>query len=118
MPLEDVTVHVSLLGGGFGRKSNWDFMVEAALVSQKHNGAPILLQWTREDDIQHAFYHTVSVERIEAAIDDKGKVTGWRHRTVAPSIISTFKADDGYSVPDRVRHGLREHAVRHSECAL
>jgi isoquinoline 1-oxidoreductase beta subunit len=104
MPLEDVTVHVSLLGGGFGRKSNWDFMVEAALVSQKHNGTPILLQWTREDDIQHAFYHTVSVERIEAAIDDKGKVTGWRHRTVAPSIISTFKKDDGYSFP--IEYGM------------
>ena len=68
--------------------------------------------------MRHAFYHTVSVERIEAAIDDKGKVTGWRHRTVAPSIVSTFKEDDGYSVPDRIRHGLRQHAVRYSKRAL
>ena len=104
LPIEDVTVHVTLLGGGFGRKSKWDYMIEAALVSQKLGGAPVLLQWTREDDIRHAFYHTVSVERIDAAIDDKGKVTGWRHRTVAPSIISTFKEDDGYSFP--IEYGM------------
>jgi isoquinoline 1-oxidoreductase beta subunit len=96
LSIEDVTVHVTLLGGGFGRKSKWDFMIEAALVSQKLGGTPVLLQWTREDDIQHSFYHTTSVERIEVAIDDKGKVTGWRHRTVAPSIISTFAPDSGY----------------------
>ena len=96
MPIENVTVHVTLLGGGFGRKSKWDFMLEAALLSQKLGGTPVLLQWTREDDMRHSFYHTTSVERIEMAIDEAGKVTGWRHRTVAPSIISTFKEDDGY----------------------
>ncbi len=103
-PIEDVTVHVTLLGGGFGRKSKWDYMVEAAVVSQKLGGAPVLMQWTREDDIRHGFYHTVSVERIEAAIDEDGKVTGWRHRTVAPSIISTFKEDTGYSFP--IEYGM------------
>ena len=103
-PIEDVTVHVTLLGGGFGRKSKWDYMVEAAVVSQKLGGAPVLMQWTREDDIRHGFYHTVSVERIEAAIDGDGKVTGWRHRTVAPSIISTFKEDTGYSFP--IEYGM------------
>lgn len=106
LPIENVTVHVTLLGGGFGRKSKWDFMVEAALLSQKAGGAPVLLQWTREDDTRHGFYHTVSLERIEAAIDDKGKVTGWRHRSVAPSIISTFKEDDGHSFPIEDGMGL------------
>jgi isoquinoline 1-oxidoreductase beta subunit len=104
MPIENVTVHVTLLGGGFGRKSKWDFMIEAALVSQKLGGTPVLLQWTREDDTRHSFYHTTSVERIEMAIDDAGKVTGWRHRTVAPSIISTFKEDDGYQFP--IEYGM------------
>jgi isoquinoline 1-oxidoreductase beta subunit len=104
MPIENVTVHVSLLGGGFGRKSKWDFMLEAALLSQKLGGTPVLVQWTREDDIQHSFYHTTSVERIEVAVDDKGKVAGWRHRTVAPSIVSTFKADDGYQFP--IEYGM------------
>ncbi len=96
LPIENVTVHVTLLGGGFGRKSKWDFMVEAALISRKIGGAPVLLQWTREDDMHHSFYHTVSVERIEMAFDDAGKVTGFRHRTVAPSIVSTFAPDSGY----------------------
>jgi isoquinoline 1-oxidoreductase beta subunit len=96
MPIENVIVHVTLLGGGFGRKSKWDFMIEAALISQKLGGAPVLLQWTREDDMRHGFYHTVSVERIDMAFDDKGKVSGWRHRTVAPSIVSTFAPDSGY----------------------
>lgn len=95
IPIENVTVHVTLLGGGFGRKSKWDFMLEAVLVS-KLIGAPVLLQWTREDDMHHGFYHTVSVERIEMAIDEAGKVAGFRHRTVAPSIVSTFAPDSGY----------------------
>ncbi|MBS0233254.1 MAG: xanthine dehydrogenase family protein molybdopterin-binding subunit [Proteobacteria bacterium] len=104
IPVENVTVHVTLLGGGFGRKSKWDFMLEAALLSQKLGGTPVLLQWTREDDIQHSFYHTTSVERIEVAVDDQNKVTGWRHRTVSPSIVSTFKKDDGYQFP--IEYGM------------
>ncbi|MCC7253962.1 molybdopterin cofactor-binding domain-containing protein [Hyphomicrobium sp.] len=96
VPIENVTVHVTLLGGGFGRKSKCDFVLEAVQLSKKLGGAPVMLQWTREDDLQHAFYHTTSVERIEAALDKSGKVVGWRHRTVAPSILSTFAEDSGY----------------------
>ncbi|MEQ1719383.1 MAG: molybdopterin cofactor-binding domain-containing protein [Hyphomicrobium sp.] len=96
MKVEDVTLHMTLLGGGFGRKSKSDYIVEAALLSQKLGGAPVLMQWTREDDIRNGFYHTVSVERVEMAINDKGKVTGWRHRSVAPSILSTFAEDSGF----------------------
>ncbi len=91
----DVRVNVTLLGGGFGRKSKCDFAIEAALLSQKI-GAPVKVQWTREDDIRHGFYHTTSVERIEAALDAGGKVTGWRHNSVAPSILSTFAPDSGH----------------------
>jgi isoquinoline 1-oxidoreductase beta subunit len=105
LPVEAVTVNVTLLGGGFGRKSKCDFVHEAAILSQKV-GAPVRVQWTREDDIRHDFYHTTSVERIEAAIDANGKVTGWRHRSVAPSIISTFKPDDGYQFPIELGMGF------------
>lgn len=104
LPIENVTVHVTLLGGGFGRKSKWDFMVEAALISQKLGGTPVLLQWTREDDTRHSFYHTASVERIDMAFDDAGRVTGFRHRTVAPSILSTFAPDSGYQFP--IEYGM------------
>ena len=103
VPIENVTVHVTLLGGGFGRKSKCDYVLEAALLS-KEVGAPVRVQWTREDDIQHSFYHTTSLERIEAAVDGNGKVTGWRHRSVAPSIISTFKEDDGHQFP--IEYGM------------
>jgi isoquinoline 1-oxidoreductase beta subunit len=106
LPIEDVTVHVTLLGGAFGRKSKWDFMLEAALISQKLGGAPLLLQWTREDDIHNSFYHTTSVERIEMAVDDVGKVTGWRHRSVAPSFKALFAEDDGYQHPIELGMGL------------
>ncbi len=104
LPIENVTVNVTLLGGGFGRKSNWDFILETAILSQKLGGAPVLLQWTRDDDMRSGFYHTTSVERIEMAIDDQGKVKGWRHRTVAPSIVSTFAPDSGYQFP--IEYGM------------
>jgi isoquinoline 1-oxidoreductase beta subunit len=91
IPVENVTVNVTLLGGGFGRKSKCDFVLEAALLSRAI-GAPVKVQWTREDDLHHDFLHTVSAERIEAGLDQSGKVIAWRHRSVAPSIFSTFKA--------------------------
>lgn len=96
MDVADVTVEVSLLGGGFGRKSKCDYVIEAALVS-KEVSSPVKLQWTREDDIRHGFYHTTSVERLEAALDDDNKVVGWRHRSVSPTIFSTFAPDPGYT---------------------
>jgi isoquinoline 1-oxidoreductase beta subunit len=92
IPDKDVKVNVTLLGGGFGRKSKWDYALEAALLS-KTIGAPVQVTWTREDDIQHDFYHTVSCERIDAGLDANGKVVAWRHRTVAPTIGSTFGPD-------------------------
>ena len=95
MDMADVRVNVTLLGGGFGRKSKCDFVLEAAMLSQKL-GVPVKVQWTREDDIRHSFYHTTSVERIEVALDAGNKVTGWRHNSVAPSILSTFAPDSGH----------------------
>jgi isoquinoline 1-oxidoreductase beta subunit len=107
LKLEDVTVHVTLLGGGFGRKSKCDYVLEAAILSKKV-GAPVRVQWTREDDLQHGFYHTTSVERIEAGLDKSGKVTAWRHRSVAPSIMSTFMPDKGYQAGWELAMGLTD----------
>jgi isoquinoline 1-oxidoreductase beta subunit len=86
---EDVTVHVTLLGGGFGRKSKADFCVEAALIA-KEAGAPVRVQWTRPDDLQHDYYHTVSAQLLTAGVDASGKVVAWRHRSAFPPIGSTF----------------------------
>src|SRR5437660_7287332 len=106
LPFDSVTVHVNLLGGGFGRKSKPDYVVEAALLSQAMNGAPVKLTWTREDDIQHGYYHTVSVERLEAALDESGTPIAWLHRSVAPSIRSIFGLDPQHDAPFERGMGL------------
>jgi isoquinoline 1-oxidoreductase subunit beta len=105
IPEDNVTINVTLLGGGFGRKSKCDFALEAALLS-KALGAPVKVQWTREDDIRHDFLHTVSVERIEAGLDKNGKVTAWRHRSAAPSIASTFEANTVHQAAFELGMGL------------
>ena len=105
IPEDNVTVNVTLLGGGFGRKSKCDFALEAALLS-KALGAPVKVQWTREDDVRHDFLHTVSAERIEAGLDKNGKVIAWRHRSVAPSIASTFSANTVHEAPFELGMGL------------
>ncbi len=92
MSADDVTVHVTLLGGGFGRKSKPDYGVEAAVLSKAMDGKPVKVVWTREDDLHNDYFHTVSVEHLEAAVDAQGKPVAWLHRTVAPTIVSTFDA--------------------------
>ncbi|WP_037447991.1 xanthine dehydrogenase family protein molybdopterin-binding subunit [Skermanella stibiiresistens] len=106
LPIEKVTVHVTLLGGGFGRKSQSDYAQEAVIVSKALGGVPVKVTWTREDDIQHSFYHTVCFNRLEAALDKDGKVTGWLHRTVAPSLLSTFMPDPKHEHPLELAMGV------------
>lgn len=86
---EDVTCHVTLLGGGFGRKSMADFAVEAAILSQKL-GRPVKVVWSREDDIKFDYFHTVAAMYIKASVDAKGMPTAWLQRSVFPTIDSTF----------------------------
>jgi isoquinoline 1-oxidoreductase beta subunit len=101
---KNVTLHETLLGGGFGRKSKWDFAIEAVLLSKAMEGAPVKVVWTREDDIQHGFYHTVTAERLEAGIDKDKKVVAWRHRSAAPSLFANFMPDPKY--PQFIELGL------------
>jgi isoquinoline 1-oxidoreductase subunit beta len=103
---ENVTVHVTLLGGGFGRKSKPDFAIEAALLSQEMGGRPVKVIWTREDDLHHDFYHTVSVEHLQAGLSAQGNVTAWLHRSVAPSIASIFGPDPKHQAPFEAGMGL------------
>ncbi len=93
MKAEDVTVHVTLLGGGFGRKSKPDFGIEAAVLSKAMDGQPVKVVWTRDDDLHNDYFHTVSVEHLEAGVDAKGLPVAWLHRSVAPTIVSTFDAN-------------------------
>jgi len=89
IPADRVTVHVTLLGGAFGRKSMHDFIIEAALLSREV-AAPVKVMWTREDDFQHDYFHTVAVERLEGGLDQNGKVVAWLHRSALPAINSIF----------------------------
>lgn len=96
---DDVKVNVTLLGGGFGRKSKPDFILEAAVLA-KQTGMPIKVQWTREDDIHHDYYHALSVQRIVATIDANNNFSGWNHHIAYPSISATadksvIQASDG-----------------------
>ena len=92
MPVENVTVNVTLLGGGFGRKSKPDYGIEAAVLSKAMDGKPVKVVWTRDDDLHNDYFHTVSVEHLEAGVDAQGRPVAWLHRTVAPTIVSTFDA--------------------------
>src|SRR5579872_1287634 len=92
---ENVTCHVTFLGGGFGRKSKPDYAVEAAVLSQK-TGKPVKVVWSREDDIKFDYYHSVAAMYIKAAVDDKGMPTAWVQRSVFPTIGSTFDKDAIY----------------------
>ena len=84
-----VTVHVTLLGGGFGRKSKPDFSVEAALLA-KQVGRPVKVTWSREDDIHNDYFHSCAAQYFKAGINDDGRVTSWLAREAVPPIMSTF----------------------------
>ena len=84
---ENVVCHVTLLGGGFGRKSKPDYVAEAAILSKKV-GRPVKVVWTREDDIQFDYYHSVAAMFMKAAVDAKGKPIAWLQRSAFPPIGS------------------------------
>lgn len=96
-----VMVNVTMLGGGFGRKSKPDFVVEAAWLAKTVN-KPVKVLWTREDEIKNSYYHSPSLQRLSATVDAAGSVTGLRHSLVNHPIGWTFdtaeKKADGDSL--------------------
>jgi len=89
VPIDRVEVITTFLGGGFGRRSEHDFVAMACQVS-KAVGRPVKLVFSREDDLQHDFYRPASLHRITAGLDAAGTPVAWRHRVVAPSIMARF----------------------------
>src|SRR5881398_2409538 len=89
LPKEQVRVHTTFLGGGFGRRLEPDFVSEAVRVS-KAAGAPVKVIWSREDDVQHGFYRPATYNRFAAALDGSGNPVAWTHRIVAPPILLKF----------------------------
>jgi isoquinoline 1-oxidoreductase beta subunit len=101
---EDVICHVTLLGGGFGRKSKPDYCAEAAILSKKV-GRPVKVVWTREDDIKFDYYNAVASMYMKAALGPDGKPTAWLQRSVFPPITSIFDVNAVYGDPPHLAQG-------------
>ena len=93
---DQVTVNITLLGGGFGRRLEFDYGVEAAQASKAVN-APVKVLWTREDDMRHSTYRPSSYHKLSASLDGSGWPVAFSHRIVMPSINvqKGFPADNG-----------------------
>jgi len=107
-----VTVHVTLAGGGFGRRLGWDFDLEAVEIARRID-APVQLLWTREDDLAHGYFQAASAHRLEAGLDAGGRVVAWDHRkastphnarrkpTAAELADPAYLADSSWGVNDQ-----------------
>ena len=95
VPRENIQVHVTFLGGGFGRRLIQDYAVEAALISREV-GAPVQVVWSREDDVRHDFYRPASYHVLRTGVDASGQITAWFHLAASPS-IGVFYSGTGIS---------------------
>lgn len=84
--VSQVTVHVTLLGGGFGRRLEVDFIGQAVQVAMACNGAPVQLLWSREEDMAHDFYRPMHLAKFQASIDAQGEVSGLRIKSAGDAI--------------------------------
>ena len=100
---EKVRIHNHLLGGGFGRRLEFDFIVQAALIA-KQSQDPVKVIWSREEDIQHDMCRPYYYDRISAALDESGKIIAWNHRIAGSSIIARF-------LPPLFKNGIDPDAV-------
>jgi len=98
LPLERVVVHNHLLGGGFGRRLEVDYVTQAVRIAKQVDG-PVKVVWTREEDVQHDVYRPYYYDRMAAGLDAHGKPIAWTHRLVGPSILARW-------APPAFRNGL------------
>ena len=130
---EQVRIHNHLLGGGFGRRLEFDFIVQAALIA-KQSKDPVKVVWSREEDIQHDMYRPYYYDRFSAGLDAQGMPIAWSHRIVGSSIMARFfppafkdgidpDAVDGaidmpYAIAEQARRIRARGASRHSDRVL
>jgi isoquinoline 1-oxidoreductase subunit beta len=100
LPHESVVVHTTLMGGGFGRRYQADFVMEAAQVAKAVGDKPVMVLWTREDDMQHDFYRPASYHHMRGAVDAQKNITAWKHFQTSTSIAAVWEKD-GQEKPDQ-----------------
>ncbi|HYA41536.1 MAG TPA: xanthine dehydrogenase family protein molybdopterin-binding subunit [Syntrophobacteraceae bacterium] len=98
LPKEKIFVNTTFLGGGFGRRSKPDFVVEAILCS-KALGKPVKVMWTREEDIKYDAFRPPTSHRVAAALDAQGRLIAWSHKLVCPSILKDIR-------PEAIKDGV------------
>jgi len=98
LPLEKVVVHNHFLGGGFGRRLEYDWVTQAVRIGQQVEG-PVKVVWTREEDMQHEYYRPYYYDRVAAGLDARGKPVAWTHRLVGPAILARY-------LPPAFRNGI------------
>jgi isoquinoline 1-oxidoreductase subunit beta len=103
LPPEKVVVHTTLMGGGFGRRYQADFVMEAAQVA-KAAGKPVMVLWTREDDMQHDFYRPASYHKMQGALDANGNLAAWKHFQTSTSIAAKWR-QNGAEKPEQGEFG-------------
>jgi isoquinoline 1-oxidoreductase subunit beta len=89
LPAEAIRINVTFLGGGFGRRINPDFIVDAAEIA-KAAGAPVKMLWSREQDLQHDYYRPFATHRLAAGLDGAGGIGAWSHRFSSTSIATFY----------------------------
>ncbi|RYE81468.1 MAG: xanthine dehydrogenase family protein molybdopterin-binding subunit [Oxalobacteraceae bacterium] len=104
LPQDQVRIHNHYIGGGFGRRLEVDFITQAAQIAKAAGPGPVKLVWTREEDVQHDMFRPYYLDRLSAALDDKGLPTAWSHRITGSSIMARF-------APDAVKDGLDSDAI-------
>jgi isoquinoline 1-oxidoreductase beta subunit len=102
LPLEKVTVHNHLIGGGFGRRLEVDYIAKAVRIAQKVDG-PVKVIWTREEDIQQALYRPFYFDRFQASLSG-GKLAAWSHKIAGSSVLARW-------APPAFKNGLDADAV-------
>ncbi len=109
--LEDVAIHTTMIGGGFGRRGLVDYCVEAAVLAQRA-GRPVKIIWSREDDLTHDFYRPMAVSRLRGTVDGNGMPSAWLHRLVTQSLLANEGGDFvGAIAPNATPRAIRRLAA-------
>jgi isoquinoline 1-oxidoreductase subunit beta len=99
LPKDKIKVNTTLMGGGFGRRYMADFVMEAAQIS-KQSGKPVMVLWTREDDMQHDFYRPASYHHFSGAVNNDGSIAAWKHFQTSTSIDAMW-SPKGKEAPEK-----------------